>query len=153
MGIWLAANWSSILLSLVTAGALTFCGFLWKQLKNYRSMIRTQEQEEVDEHIELKLQPIIDDMEDLRNYVRQVDKEEKHKIKLIVQSYRYRLSQLCRLFLRQGYMTFEQYDQLNEFYHLYTGRGGNGEAKALYERVIKLEILTDEQIKARKAGK
>ena len=70
MGIWLAANWSSVLLSLVTAGALTFCGFLWKQLKNYRSMIRTQEQEEMDDHIESKLQPIIDDMEDLRSYVR-----------------------------------------------------------------------------------
>ena len=50
-------------------------------------------------------------------------------------------------------MSFEQYDQLNEFYHLYTGLGGNGEAKALYERVIKLDILTDEQIKARKSSK
>jgi hypothetical protein len=49
-------------------------------------------------------------MEELRKYVRQVDKDEKHKIKLIVQSYRFRLSQLCRLYLKQGYMTLEQYD-------------------------------------------
>ena len=89
-------------------------------------------------------------MEELRNYVREVDKDEKHKIKLIIQSYRYRLSQLCRIYLRQGYMTFDQYDQLNEFYHLYTGLGGNGEAKALYEKVVALEILTEEQAKARR---
>ena len=48
-------------------------------------------------------------------------------------------------------MTFEQYDQLNEFYHLYVGLGGNGEAKALYERVIKLEIITEAQAKERKS--
>jgi hypothetical protein len=33
---------------------------------------------------------------------------------------------------------------------LYEGLGGNGEAKALYERVVKLDILTDEQVKERK---
>lgn len=153
MEAWLLANWDKLLLSLVTAGALTFCGFLWKQVKNYKKLLDKEETHILDEHIEEKMQPIFDDMEELRNYVREVDKEEKHKIKLIVQSYRYRLSQLCRLYLRQGFMTFEQYDQLNEFYHLYIGLGGNGEAKALYERVIKLEILTDEQVRARKASK
>ena len=47
-----------------------------------------------------KLKPIIDDMEELRQYVREVDKAEKHKINLIVQSYRYRLTQLCHLYLK-----------------------------------------------------
>ena len=46
-------------------------------------------------------------------------------------------------------MTFEQYEQLTEFYHLYTGLGGNGEAKDLYEKVTKLDILTVEQAKER----
>ena len=145
--------WSWILgiaTSVITAGAISFCTYMWRQVQKYKRLLDKEETQQVDEHIEEKLQPIIDDMEELRNYVREVDKEEKHKIRLIVQSYRYRLSQLCRIYLKQGYMTFEQYDQLNEFYHLYIGLGGNGEAKALYERVIKLDILTEEQAKERK---
>ena len=137
---WLAANWGSILLSLVTAGALTFCGWTWKQMKTYKALLNEKKEEKMEETIDDKLAPIIQDMEELRDYVRKVDKDEQHKIKLIVSSYRYRLSQLCRLYLKQGYMTFDQYDQLNEFYHLYIGLGGNGEAKALYEKVIKLEV-------------
>lgn len=151
MEAWFLENWDNILLTLVTTGALTLCGFLWKQIKNYQKLLHKEEEQKLDDHIEEKIQPIIDDMESLRNYVRQVDKDEKHKIDLIIQSYRYRLSQLCRLYLKQGYMTFEQYDQLNEFYHLYIGLGGNGEAKALYERVIKLEIITEAQAKERKS--
>lgn len=140
----------SIILAVLTAGAISLCGFLWKQVLNYKKLLKKEDTQVIDEHIEEKVQPIIDEMEELRNYVREVDKEEKHKIKLIVQSYKYRLSQLCRIYLKQGYMTFDQYDQLNEFYHLYIGLGGNGEAKALYERVISLDILTEEQTQARK---
>lgn len=133
---WFASNWSAILLTLVTSGALAFCGYLWKQVKEYKRLLKQEEIKQEEVRIDEKLEPIIEDMEELRNYVRQVDKDEKHKIKLIVQSYRFRLSQLCRLYLKQGYMTLEQYDQLNEFFHLYEGLGGNGEAKALYDKVI-----------------
>lgn len=146
MSAWLLGIASSV----VAAGAVSFCAYLWKQVQKYKKLLDKEETQIIDEHIEDKLQPIIDDMEELRNYVREVDKDEKHKIKLIVQSYRYRLSQLCRIYLKQGYMTFDQYDQLNEFYHLYIGLGGNGEAKALYERVVALDILTEEQVKAKK---
>ena len=136
--------------SVISAGAVSLAAYMWKQAANYKKLLKKEEHEAMDEHIEAKIQPIIDDMEGLRDYVRQVDKDEQHKINLIVQSYRYRLSQLCRIYLRQGYITFEQYDQLNEFYHLYVGLGGNGEAKALYERVIALDLITDEQARERK---
>ena len=136
--------------SVISAGAVSFAAYMWKQAANYKKLLKKEETDILDEHIETKIQPIIDDMEGLRDYVRQVDKDEKHKINLIVQSYRYRLSQLCRIYLKQGYITFEQYDQLNEFYHLYTGLGGNGEAKALYERVIALDLITEEDAKNRK---
>lgn len=59
---------------------------------------------------------------------------------LIIASYRYRLTQLCRLYLNRGYMTIGEYEQLNEFFHLYTGLGGNGEAKIWYDRAIQLPI-------------
>lgn len=59
---------------------------------------------------------------------------------LIIASYRYRLVQLCKIYMRQGYMTQDQYDQLTEFYKLYTALGGNGQAQDYYEKTIKLEI-------------
>lgn len=59
---------------------------------------------------------------------------------LIIASYRYRLVQLCKIYIHQGYMTQDQYDQLTEFYKLYTALGGNGQAQDYYEKTIKLEI-------------
>ena len=37
-------------------------------------------------------------------------------------------------------MTQKQYDQLVEFYKLYVGLGGNGQAKEYYEKAMVLEI-------------
>jgi hypothetical protein len=45
---------------------------------------------------------------------------------LIVDSYKYRLTQLCHLYLGKGFMTFDEFEQLTEMYTLYTGLGGNG---------------------------
>lgn len=140
MGAWIAVNWDKVLLSLVTAGALTFCGWCWKQLKTYRKLLDEKKEAQFDEAIEEKIEPVKQDIQQLRDYVAQVDTTEKHKMDLIVSSYRYRLTQLCRLYLTRGYMTIGEYDQLNEFYHLYTGLGGNGEAKIWYERAIQLPI-------------
>lgn len=140
MTAWIAANLDKILLSLITTGALTFCGWCWKQMRNYRKLLKQQEANRFDEAIEEKIEPVKQDIQELRDYVATVDTAEKHKMDLIVSSYRYRLTQLCRLYLTRGYMTIGEYDQLNEFYHLYTGLGGNGEAKIWYDRAIQLDI-------------
>lgn len=140
MEAWIAANWSSIVLSLVTAGALSFCAWCWKQIKEYKKMLHEKEAKVVDEAIEDKIEPVKKDIQELRDYVQKVDANEKYKMDLIVSSYRYRLSQLCRLYLGRGYMTPGEYEQLNEFFHLYTSLGGNGEAKIWYERAIQLPI-------------
>ena len=57
---------------------------------------------------------------------------------LIIASYRFRLVQLCKGFIAQGYITSSQMEQLTEFYKLYTGLGGNGQAKVYYEKAIAL---------------
>ena len=59
---------------------------------------------------------------------------------LIIDSYKFRLVQLCKLYIKQGYMTQAQYDQLTEFYKLYSSLGGNGQAKQYFEKAIQLEI-------------
>ena len=45
--------------------------------------------------------------------------------------------------VRQEYLTKLQYDQLNEFYRVYTGLGGNGQAKHYYDRAVALPIHDD----------
>ena len=61
-------------------------------------------------------------------------------IEIILASYRFRLIQLCQSFLKQGYMTSGQYEQLVEFFKVYAGLGGNGQAKEYYERTLKLPL-------------
>lgn len=135
-----AENWASILLSLVTAGALAFCRWSWKQMKTYRSLLDEKEQSQLDDKIEIKLEPIVDEIEQLRNYIRGIDIEENRKLGLIIASYRYRLVQLCKLYLKQGYMTQDQFEQLSEFYKLYHGLGGNGQAEEYYDKTRVLPI-------------
>lgn len=57
---------------------------------------------------------------------------------LIIASYRFRLVQLCKGYLAQGYITVNQMETLTEFYKLYTGLGGNGAAKVYYEKAMAL---------------
>ena len=59
---------------------------------------------------------------------------------LILSSYRFRLTQLCKAYIQQGFMTNTEYEQLVEFYKVYTGLGGNGQAKTYYERAVQLPV-------------
>lgn len=141
---FLANNIGSVALSLITAGALGFCRWTWKQMKAYQELLDEQEEnslhEELVEEIERQTAPIVADIEELRAYIRNVDLTEKHQMQLIIASYRFRLIQLCKIYLKQGYMTQDQYDQLTEFYALYEGLGGNGQAKEYYDKTIVLPI-------------
>jgi hypothetical protein len=61
--------------------------------------------EELIEEIERQTAPIVADIEELRAYIRNVDLTEKHQMQLIIASYRFRLIQLCKIYIKQGYMT------------------------------------------------
>ena len=63
---------------------------------------------------------------------------------LIVASYRFRLVQLCKGFLNQRFITTAQMEQLTEFYKLYKGLGGNGQAEIYYNKAIALPLKTEE---------
>lgn len=94
------ANWSNILLGLISAGLLAFCRWTWKQMKTYRKLLEEKEHAEIDDRIDEKIAPVVQEIEALREYVRGVDLEEKRKLDLIIASYRYRLVQLCKLYLK-----------------------------------------------------
>ena len=83
---FIANNWSSVLLSLTTAGALAFCRWTWKQMKAYQALLEERDQvalqETIDEEIERQITPIVNDIEELRSYIRNVDltnEEQKQK--------------------------------------------------------------------------
>lgn len=140
MEAFIADHLIEIFFGLVSAGALTFCKYMHKQMKNYRRLLEEQENQQLEETIENRLEPILIEIEELRKYIREVGQVEKTHMDLIVSSYRFRLVQLCKEFIRQGYMTQNQYDQLTEFYKLYTSLGGNGQAKEYYETTMKLPV-------------
>ena len=69
---------------------------------------------------------VYEELEDLRKYVRETKANDDKNLAFIIASYRFRLIQLCREHLKAGFMTQMEYDQLTEFYKLYTSLGGNG---------------------------
>ena len=129
-----------LVMSLITAGALAFCKYTHSQMKNYKKLLEEKDHDELNDEIDKKLEPIVQEIEELRKYIREVDVNENNRINLIIASYRFRLVQLCQIYLRQGYMTSDQYEQLSEFFKVYAGLGGNGQAKAYYDKAIQLPI-------------
>ena len=129
-----------LVMSLITAGALAFCKYMHSQMKNYKKLLEEKDHDELNDEIDKKLEPIVQEIEELRKYIREVDVNENNRINLIIASYRFRLVQLCQIYLRQGYMTSDQYEQLSEFFKVYSGLGGNGQAKAYYDKAMQLPV-------------
>ena len=63
---------------------------------------------------------------------------------LILNSYKFRLIQLCKIHLRDGYITETDFEQVSEMYKLYHGMGGNGQAQEYYDKVMSLEMRPNE---------
>ena len=139
----LLAEWGlEILFGLISAIVLGYAKYKGDKLKKERDearqLIEEKKKKEMEQSIETKLEPIYEELEELRRYIRETKDIEKSHMNLIIASYRFRLIQLCKGFLNQGYMTMDQRTQLDEFYTLYTGLGGNGQAKIYYEQCINL---------------
>lgn len=131
-----------ILFSLISLAAIGYAKWhgnkLKTKLENSNKYEKNQEQDNIDSSIEIHLEPIYEELEDLRKYIRTTEDVEKTHMNLIIASYRFRLVQLCKGFLKQKYITPEQIEQLTEFYKVYTGLGGNGAAKVYYDKAMAL---------------
>lgn len=143
MSFW--AEWGlEIIFGLISAGILGYFKFqsdkLKSKLSEYKELIDQKEKKETEELIESSLEPIYEELEALRTYIRETENIEKTHMNLIIASYRFRLIQLCKQFLKQEYMTQTQYEQLSEFYKLYVGLGGNGQAEDYYRKTVLLPI-------------
>ena len=132
-----------IFFGLVSAGALTFCKYLHGELKKYRKLLAQQKDEQLEKTIDSRIEPIQKEIEELRKYVMETKDIEKNHMQLIISSYKFRLVQLCKAYIKQGYMTQEHYDYLSEFYRVYSGLGGNGQAKEYYDLAQELPIRSE----------
>lgn len=132
--------WIEVIFGLIIAAFGFVQHYTQKQIKNYKKLLDKEQKEKFDQQIDLKLEPILEDIEEIRKHVYENKDNNEYKMNLIISSYRFRLVQLCKIYMKQGYMTTDQYEQLNEFYDLYFKLGGNGQAKEFYEQVSKLEI-------------
>lgn len=148
----LLAEWGTeILFGLISAAVIGYAKWKNSQLmkekdqaeKNAATLAEQKLDHKINTSIEIELEPIYQELEDLRKYCRDNENLEKSHMALIVASYRFRLIQLCKGFLNQGYITTAQMEQLGEFYKLYTGLGGNGHAQVYYNKAMQLPLKVD----------
>ena len=140
MSTFIAQHFIEIFFGLISAGLLAFCRYIYTQMKMYQKLAEEKKDEQLEELIEEHITPIKEDLNNLRSFVLEEKKISERYIEIILASYRFRLIQLCQSFLKQGYMTSGQYEQLVEFFKVYAGLGGNGQAKEYYERTLKLPL-------------
>jgi hypothetical protein len=87
-----------------------------------------------------EIMPLATELGNLQAEVLALKAEEKEHIDIILGSYKFRLIYLCKVYIRQQYMTQDQYDQLSEFFRTYSELGGNGQAAEFYHRASELPI-------------
>lgn len=148
MGIF--AEWGvEVFFAILTASVVGYAKWhgqkLRKEIEETKKLAKEKEKEKIEAMIDTELEPIYQELEDLRKYIRETENIEKTHMSLIIASYRFRLIQLCKGFLAQGYITAAQMEQLSEFYKLYTGLGGNGQAKVYYDKTMNLDLVADEE--------
>ena len=164
-----------ILFGLVSAGALAFCKHLWSKNKKLEEMQKADQNRQYRQMILDEIEPIIDEITRLKGEITRVDTDAKvamtqfkteaeitrqhmyddlNKVQaeneknfnLIINSYKFRLIQLCKTHLRDGYITESDFEQITEMYKLFHGLGGNGQAQEYYDKVLELEIKKDNDI-------
>lgn len=161
-----------IFFGLVSAGALAFCKYLWSRNKKLEEMQKEDQNRKYRQMIVDEIEPIIDELTRLKGDISAVDTNSKAELsawkvesekthehmyadlekvqaeneknfQLIINSYKFRLIQLCKTHLRDNYITESDFEQITEMYKLYHGLGGNGQAQEYYDKVIALEVKPD----------
>ena len=130
-------------------------------LKNDVSKLQTSEvnfttrlnpmQDEI-EHLKDDITEILNNLKEQGIELQNIHEKEELLARETRCAWRYRIRQLCHAYLARGYMSFDEYSQLQEMYNIYSAIGGNGQTKELYDKTVStLEIKTEVEIQALKA--
>ena len=107
-----------------------------------------------------RLKPMQDEIEHLKDDIQELltsfekqglDLENMRQSEEILQketrsAWRYRIRQLCHVYMERGCMTADEYDQLQKMFGIYEAIGGNGQTKDLYDRTKILPIKPKEEV-------
>lgn len=124
--------------TIVTTVLSTIIAYLSKRNKEYKLLLNKKETESQRALIHEEIKPLEEELGRLVLLLEKVRQEEAEHIAIIQGSYKFRLIHLCKTYIRQGYITGDQFESLSEFYKVYTGLGGNGQAAEFYDRVMEL---------------
>lgn len=95
------------------------------------------------------IQEILNTINDHEKRITTTTEREKHLEHETRCAWRYRIRNLCHVYLRQGWMSNDDYNQLQEMFNIYEAIGGNGQTKELYNKTLDtVQILTDAQYAA-----
>ena len=81
-------------------------------------------------------------------YIENLKGQEEVLAKETRSAWRYRIRQLCHIYIARGYMTAEEFNQLQKMFCVYTAIGGNGQTKDLYDKAMNLPIKSPEEVQA-----
>lgn len=169
MGEFFISHLWEIFFGLVSAGALAFCKYLWGRNKKLEQMQKEDQTRQQRQMILDEIEPIIQELTVIHNEVnankvaidqeltqmklnaehthenmyedlKQIQAGNEKNFTLILNSYKFRLIQLCKTHIKDGYISGHDFEQITEMYKLYTGLGGNGQAQEYYDKVITLQI-------------
>lgn len=156
-----------LIFGLISAGALALCRYFWKQNKELNKLQKEDEKRKYRQMIIDEIEPIIEELgraeeeikkiqekgkttitslekaekenhEEMYKDLKEIQEQNERKFALILNSYKFRLIQLCKLHLKDGYISTEDYEQVSEMHELYKSLGGNGQAEEYFDKVKKL---------------
>jgi hypothetical protein len=151
-----------LICTLITTATLGYAKHLHSQKKRFEQILQEDQNRRYRQMILDEIDPIVEELRRLNDKVtsavadlraeatnahtqmyqdlEQVTKRNDKNLELIINSYKFRLIQLCKTHLRDGWISQDDFDQVCEMYKLYHGLGGNGQAHDYYERVMKLPV-------------
>ena len=162
MGEFMSNYALELLCTLITTATLGYAKHLHSQKKRFEQILQEDQNRRYRQMILDEIDPIVEELRRLNEKVsvavtelknesanahtqlyhdlEQITKKNDKNIELIVNSYKFRLIQLCKTHLRDGWISQDDFDQICEMYKLYHGLGGNGQAHDYYERVMSLPV-------------
>ena len=128
-----------LIFGLISAGALAFCRYLWKQNKELGRLQKEEENRKYRQMIIDEIEPIIEELgraeeeikkiksqgaetieglessekakhKDMYKDLHEIQQENERRFALILNSYKFRLIQLCKSHLKDGFISQEDYD-------------------------------------------
>ena len=98
------------------------------------------------EHLKDDIQELLNSLEHQGLDLEDIRKSEELLQKETRSAWRYRIRQLCHVYMARGCMTADEYDQLQKMFGIYEAIGGNGQTKDLYDRTKVLPIKPKEEV-------